>query len=125
MTLLFNPTRSIKRFILTAAVLVSLALFGIAYLVVSQIYDQSLRQDARQVARIVSGQVFSAMYQVMSRGWSRAELEQFLAGLRSSTDDTTYSWISTADRWSAHAMARSTSRPWTVPWRPCSAMGSG
>jgi diguanylate cyclase (GGDEF)-like protein len=88
---LFNPARSIKSFILTAAVLVSLALFGVSYLVVSKVYDQSLRQDARQVARIVSGQVFSAMYQVMSRGWSREELEQFLAGLRDSTDDTSYS----------------------------------
>lgn len=91
MRLLFNPVRSIKRFILTSAVLVSLALFAVSYLVVSKVYDQSLRQDARQVGRIVSGQVFSAMYQVMSRGWSREELEQFLAGLRSSTDDTSYS----------------------------------
>ena len=81
---------SIKRLILTAALLVSLLLFGGLYAVISTLYDHSARADAENVSAALAGQTFSAMYQVMRRGWSRQELEVFLGSMRESFVDTPY-----------------------------------
>lgn len=76
--------RSIRSFILVGALLVSLALFAGAYLVVSGIYEETVRTDAREAAQLAARQTFNAMYQVMRLGWSRDQLEGFLAATRDS-----------------------------------------
>ncbi len=80
--------RSIHTFIITAALLVSLALFGGAYLVVSELYERTVRNDARETAQLLARQTFNAMYQVMRQGWNRDQLEGFLAATRDSFADT-------------------------------------
>jgi len=76
--------RSIRTFILAAALLISLALFAGAYFVVSDLYERTVRNDARETAQLVARQTFNAMYQVMRLGWSRDQLEGFLAATRES-----------------------------------------
>ena len=76
--------RSIRTFIIAAALLVSLALFAGAYLVVSGLYERTVRNDARESAQLLARQTFNAMYQVMRLGWSREQLEGFLAATRES-----------------------------------------
>ncbi len=76
--------RSIRTFIIAAALLVSLALFAGAYLVVSSLYERTVRNDARESAQLLARQTFNAMYQVMRLGWSREQLEGFLAATRES-----------------------------------------
>jgi len=76
--------RSIRTFILAAALLISLALFAGTYFVVSDLYERTVRNDARETAQLVARQTFNAMYQVMRLGWSRDQLEGFLAATRES-----------------------------------------
>lgn len=82
---------TIKGFMLIAALAGALMLFLGAYLVVSSVYDRSIRNDARTVSGILAGQTFDSMFQVMRRGWSREELEEFLDTLRDRFKDTSYS----------------------------------
>lgn len=81
--------RSIRTFILATALLISLALFGGAYLVVSSLYERSVRNDARETAQLLARQTFNAMFQVMRMGWSRSQLEGFLTATRDSYADST------------------------------------
>lgn len=82
--------RSIRGFMVVAAVLVALLLMGFSYWFVSRIYDETLREDARKVSAELADRTFRTMYQVMSRGWSRAEVEGFLASLREGYPESAY-----------------------------------
>ncbi|WP_127475973.1 putative bifunctional diguanylate cyclase/phosphodiesterase [Sulfurivermis fontis] len=83
--------RTIKGFMLLAALAGSLLLFAGAYGVVASLYDRTVREDAREVSEVLAGQTFDAMFQVMRKGWTRAELEEFLAAMRGRFADTPYS----------------------------------
>ncbi len=83
--------RTIKGFMLLAALAGSLLLFAGAYAVVASLYDRTVREDAREVSGVLAGQTFDAMFQVMRKGWTRAELEEFLAAMRGRFTDTPYS----------------------------------
>lgn len=83
--------RTIKGFMLLAALAGSLLLFAGAYAVVASLYDRTVREDAREVSGVIAGQTFDAMFQVMRKGWTRAELEEFLAAMRGRFADTPYS----------------------------------
>lgn len=89
MTRVFRP-RTIKGLILAAAAAVSLALFGGLYLVIGEVYDRTVRSDARHVSRLIAGQTFDSMFQVMRKGWSREELEAFIGAMRERFSDTPY-----------------------------------
>ncbi|WP_275100377.1 putative bifunctional diguanylate cyclase/phosphodiesterase [Sedimenticola hydrogenitrophicus] len=82
---------TIKSFMLVAALAGALVLFLGAYLVVSEVYDRSVRSDARTVSGILAGQTFDSMFQVMRRGWNREELEEFIEAMRQRFQDTPYS----------------------------------
>jgi diguanylate cyclase (GGDEF)-like protein len=49
-------------------------------------YEASIRDSADQIAESVAESTFNSMYLVMSQGWTRAQLEQFMAQLSSSKD---------------------------------------
>jgi len=82
---------SIRRLILSAATLVSVVLFVGAYTVISSIYDRTVREDASNVSGIIADQTFNSMYQIMSKGWTRQELEQFIDATRTTFRQTPYS----------------------------------
>ncbi|GAB6041760.1 putative bifunctional diguanylate cyclase/phosphodiesterase [Endothiovibrio diazotrophicus] len=81
---------SIKHLILAAALLVSLLLFGGLYAVISALYDHSARADAEAVSSALAQQTFTAMFQIMRRGWSRQDVEGFLGSMRETFRDTPY-----------------------------------
>ncbi|MDY0135621.1 MAG: bifunctional diguanylate cyclase/phosphodiesterase [Thiomicrospira sp.] len=73
-----KPTRSIQRLILAGAMLASLALFGLSYLVASHVFERILTQNAQKSAVTLSQLTFDKMYEIMSQGWNREQLNQFL-----------------------------------------------
>lgn len=83
--------RTIKGLIITAALAVTVVLFGGIYFAIATVYDQTVRTDARSVSRLLAGQTFDAMFQVMRKGWSREELETFVAAMRDRFEGTPYS----------------------------------
>lgn len=81
---------TIKQFILGAAILVSVLMFGAMYAVVSALYDSTVKEDARNVTDVLAGQTFNAMFQVMRKGWTRDEVMVFLTANRATLAETPY-----------------------------------
>ncbi|PPK51926.1 putative bifunctional diguanylate cyclase/phosphodiesterase [Marinobacter persicus] len=77
---------SIQRYLLTRTFLFSAIGFMILLFVCRLAYEASIRDSADQIAESVAESTFNSMYLVMSQGWTRAQLEQFMAQLSSSKD---------------------------------------
>lgn len=82
--------KSLKSFIVAAAAAVSIAGFAGTYLILSSVYERSVRQDARSTAEVIAQQGFNSMFQVMRKGWSRADLEDFVAAQQESFKESPY-----------------------------------
>lgn len=80
--------RTLKGFILTASVLVSIVFFGGTYLIISSIYDESVKESAIDASNTLAQVTFSSMFQIMSRGWERTQLEDFLAATKEAVAHT-------------------------------------
>ena len=77
------------RAVLAATVIgVALATFAGVEALSSSLYERGLREQAEQTAEATAEQTFSSMYQVMRRGWDRADLEAFIAALEASYEET-------------------------------------
>lgn len=82
--------KSLKSFIVAAAAAVSIAGFAGTYLILSSVYERSVRQDARATAEVIAQQGFNSMFQVMRKGWSRADLEDFVAAQQEAFKESPY-----------------------------------
>ncbi|NWO04532.1 MAG: EAL domain-containing protein [Alteromonadaceae bacterium] len=74
---------SIQRYLLTRTFLFSAIGFLILLFVCRLAYEASIRDSADQVAKSVAESTFNSMYLVMSQGWTRTQLEQFMQQLSS------------------------------------------
>lgn len=78
---------NLRKFLLLGSFFLSLFLVVTLYfsirLVSSNIYSEVAERNSRDTAR----QTFNSLYQVMRRGWSRAHLEEFLAGISHSQEE--------------------------------------
>lgn len=83
-----NPIRSIRGLLLVAGAVFSLAMVATTHLVVSGIYDRSVRDDAAEQANTFATLTFNAMFELMSTGWKRQQLERFIEAIQKSVDDT-------------------------------------
>ena len=82
--------RTIKGFILTAALVVSVVLFAGMYLATTHVFDHAVRRNAATVSRTLAQATFQAMFQIMRRGWTRPEVEAFIHGVSRSRRDAPY-----------------------------------
>ena len=71
---------------LTAGVIFSIAIFVATHFVVSRIYDRSVRDDAVKDATVFAELTFNSMFELMSTGWNRKQLEGFLQAIQKSVD---------------------------------------
>jgi diguanylate cyclase (GGDEF)-like protein len=85
-----QPSKTLKGFLLMAALGVSTLLFLLGYFIIASAYQSLVREDAQKVSELIAQQTFNSMYQVMSRGWSRQDVEGFLQSLRETTSETGY-----------------------------------
>ncbi|MBR9882770.1 MAG: bifunctional diguanylate cyclase/phosphodiesterase [Oceanospirillales bacterium] len=74
-----SPT--IRRYLVQRTLLFSALGFGLILLMASQAYQSSVRDSGKLVARTVAETTFNSMYQIMSQGWTRSQLEQFMSQL--------------------------------------------
>ncbi len=81
-----NPVRSIRGLLLTAGVIFSIAIFATTLFVVSIIYERSVRDDSVEDATEFAELTFNAMFELMSTGWNRGQLEGFLGAIKKSVD---------------------------------------
>ena len=80
--------KTIKGLLLLASLVFSTGLVVTTHLVVSSFYERSVRQDALRDANTFAELTFNSMFQLMSTGWTRAQLEGFLGAIRKSVDNT-------------------------------------
>ncbi len=83
-----NPVRSIKGLLLAAGAVFSIAIFATTIVVVSGIYERSVRDDAVEDATAFAELTFNAMFELMSTGWNRQQLEGYLKAIQKSVDNT-------------------------------------
>jgi diguanylate cyclase (GGDEF)-like protein len=70
-------------FLLTASLVISFISFYFAFIVVSSLYRQSLNEYSLKNADNVSCMVYNSMLQLMQRGWSRDQVDDFIKSLHS------------------------------------------
>lgn len=74
--------RTIKSFILTASIVVSILFFGGTYLLTANIFDRSIKANALHASDVLAKTTFNAMFQLMSTGWNRTQVVAFLNATR-------------------------------------------
>lgn len=75
----------LRTFIFGASAAVGSLFFLGSWVSNSQSFEKILREQVRQQSDDLASLTFSSMYEIMSRGWSREEAEQFLAMLRTNS----------------------------------------
>src|SRR3990167_8512206 len=80
--------RTIKGLLLTASLAFSLAIFALFYFSASVIYERSVREDAIKDADTLVHVTFNTMFQLMSTGWTRQQLDNFTLAITSATEGT-------------------------------------
>lgn len=74
-----KDSKSIKRLIIAGSILASLLLFLMSYLVTLKVFERSITNSAHKNAVTLSQLTFDRMYEVMSKGWNRQQLQDFMA----------------------------------------------
>ena len=78
----------IRNFILATSLAVGVLVFGGVWLTVGGVLDQTVKTNAVRTSDAVARVTFSAMYQVMSNGWKRAQAEAFLRATQGAGGDS-------------------------------------
>ncbi len=78
----------IRNFILATSLAVGVLVFGGVWLTVGGVLDQTVKSNAVRTSDAVARVTFSAMYQVMSNGWKRAQAEAFLRATQDAGGDS-------------------------------------
>jgi len=82
--------KSIRTFILTTSAVVSVLFFGSSYIAVSRIFEDTVRADAQRSSDAFANTTFNAMFQLMSTGWQRKQVEGFIAAIKGGTRDSAF-----------------------------------
>ena len=80
--------KTIRGLLLIAAVVFSTALVAATHFIVSRLHERSVREDAMRNAGTFAEMTFQSMFQLMRTGWSREQLEHFIAAVQRSVDNT-------------------------------------
>lgn len=77
----------IHRFILATSAIVAALFFGGAYWALDRVFDHIVRDNATRASEAATHITFAAMYQLMSKGWSRSQADSFLRDVANSGAD--------------------------------------
>ena len=80
----------LKSFVCVAVLIVSYISFNATYLVVSSMYRHSFIKNADRVSDEVAQELFNSMFELMVRGWTRAEVNKFLASVGGASSQFPY-----------------------------------
>ncbi|WP_407275818.1 diguanylate cyclase [Halothiobacillus sp. DCM-1] len=78
---------SIRFLIITSALGVSLLVAAAMYWATADVFDRAVRQSATEMSASLADGTFNAMYQIMRQGWTRAQLNEFLATIRTQANN--------------------------------------
>lgn len=75
--------KNLKVYILLWTLFGSIIIFSIVSLFTFFLYNDVIYDNAKSTSKMISQQVFSSMYQIMKKGWTREELEEFVTATKS------------------------------------------
>ncbi|MBS1191968.1 MAG: diguanylate cyclase protein [Rhodocyclaceae bacterium] len=77
----------LRNFILGASICVAVLFFLASFLLVRHEFDRLVKAQATESSELIAGVSFSAMYELMSTGWTRAQAESFIQSTRAAARD--------------------------------------
>jgi diguanylate cyclase (GGDEF)-like protein len=82
--------KTLKNFIFSINVTLLTILFVLIFAFTTYLHTSLAEKNSIKHANAISSQVFSSMYQVMKRGWSREDLNDFMHSLNENFDESNY-----------------------------------
>ena len=77
----------LRNFILGASILVAVVFFTSSFVLVRHEFERLTKAQVTESSELIAGITFSAMYELMSTGWSRAQAESFIRSMRAAARD--------------------------------------
>lgn len=77
----------LRNFILGASIFVAVIFFTSSFLLVRHEFDRITKAQVNESSELIAGVTFSAMYELMSTGWTRAQAESFIKSTRAAARD--------------------------------------
>lgn len=82
--------KTLKNFIFSINIILLSSLFVLIFIFTTYLHTTLAKKDAINHANAVSNQVFSSMYQVMKKGWSKEDLNSFMHSLKDNFQESNY-----------------------------------
>lgn len=82
--------KTLKNFIFSINIVLLSTLFIVVLIFTAYLHTSLAQENAIKHANVVSNQIFSSMYQVMKKGWSREDLNDFMHSLKENFNDSDY-----------------------------------
>lgn len=83
-------SKTIKNLVASAALAFTGGLFLIVWLALATVHERSVREDAIHDASTLARATFSSMFQLMSTGWSRRQVDEFTESLALALADSAF-----------------------------------
>jgi len=90
LNLLKSFLQTLRGFVFSAIMLVTLVVFLGVTLAASLLYENIISRQAEQTSQALAEQTFNSMFQVMRQGWTREQLDTFLEGTADAFSDSPY-----------------------------------
>lgn len=82
--------KTLKNFIFSINIALLSTLFIVVFIFTAYLHTLLAQENAIKHANVVSNQIFSSMYQVMKKGWSREDLNDFMHSIKENFNDSDY-----------------------------------
>lgn len=82
--------KTLKNFIFSINIVLLSTLFIVVFIFTAYLHTLLAQENAIKHANVVSNQIFSSMYQVMKKGWSREDLNDFMHSIKENFNDSDY-----------------------------------
>lgn len=82
--------KTLKNFIFSINIILLSSLFVLTFAFTTYLHTALAEKNAQKHANAISNQVFTTMYQVMKKGWSKEELNDFMLSLKENFNDSNY-----------------------------------
>ncbi len=83
--------KSLKNYILISTFVASIAALSAFFVIGSNFFEDIAQKKALETSEVISKQVFNSMYQVMKRGWSREDMNEFISSTKNAFENSSLS----------------------------------
>ena len=82
--------KSFKNYIFSRHIILATLIFLVCFIFSTYLHTTITKQESLSHSKAISDQIFSSMYQVMKKGWSKEDVELFTNSLKDNFEDSNY-----------------------------------